>query len=140
MTWQRVLQHAVAVILSTFLLVGCRSAVPSSVSVTPAATPALEPPTPAPTSVPPTRAPEAKPGAPGLGDSLYPGFGNGGYDVRHYGLDLTVADVGTGTLSGVTTIEAQATEDLSSFNLDFVGFTVEDIAVNEQPAAFGRNG
>ena len=71
---------------------------------------------------------------------LYPGFGNGGYDVQHYGLDLTVSDVDTGTLTGVTTIEAKATEDLSSFNLDFVGFTVEDIAVNEQPAAFDRNG
>ena len=71
---------------------------------------------------------------------MYPGFGNGGYDVQHYGLDLTVADVGTGTLTGVTTIEAEATEDLSSFNLDFVGLTVEDIAVNEQPAVFDRNG
>ena len=29
---------------------------------------------------------------------------------------------------------------MSSFNLDFVGLTVEDIAVNEQPAAFSRNG
>ena len=140
MTWQRVIQPAIAATLATFLLVGCRSTVPSSVSVTPAATPALEPPTPAPTSVPPTLASEAKSGAPGLGDLLYPGFGNGGYDVQHYGLDLTVSDVGTGTLTGVTTIEAEATEDLSSFNLDFVGLTVEDIAVNEQPAAFSRNG
>ncbi len=77
---------------------------------------------------------------PASANSLYPGFGNGGYDVRHYGLDLTVSDVSTGALTGVTTIEAKAIQDLSSFNLDFVGLTVEDIAVNEQPAAFSRNG
>lgn len=71
---------------------------------------------------------------------MYPGFGNGGYDVHHYGLDLTVDDVGTGELTGVTSIEANATQDLSSFNLDFVGFTVEDIAVNKQPAEFSRSG
>src|SRR5690242_15324428 len=28
------------------------------------------------------------PGAPGIGDSLYPTLGNGGYEVAHYALDL----------------------------------------------------
>ena len=37
-------------------------------------------------------------GAPGIGDSLYPDFGNGGYDVQHYTLDLTV-DPKTGILT-----------------------------------------
>ena len=41
----------------------------------------------------------AQPGAPGIGDSLYPGFGNGGYDVQHYTLDLTV-DPASGSLDG----------------------------------------
>jgi len=27
---------------------------------------------------------KADAGSPGLGDSLYPDFGNGGYDVKHY--------------------------------------------------------
>ena len=140
MNWQRVLQQVIAVALVTLFLVGCQSTVPSSPSEAPAALPTLEPPTPTPISVPETLAPKPKPGAPGLGDSLYPGFGNGGYDVQHYGLDLTVDDVSTGALTGVTSIGANATQDLGSFNLDFVGFTVEDIVVNEQPAAFSRNG
>ena len=31
------------------------------------------------------------PGAPGLGDRLFPTLGNGGYDVQHYDLDLRYA-------------------------------------------------
>jgi aminopeptidase N len=79
-------------------------------------------------------------GAEGIGDSLYPGFGNGGYDAEHYTLDLNVSDVGTSTLSGTTTIEAKATQALSSFNLDFIGFTVDGITVNGEPATFSRDG
>ncbi len=70
---------------------------------------------------------QPQPGAPGVGDSLYPGFGNGGYDAQHYTLDLNVTDVDTSTLNGITTIEAEATQDLSSFNLDFIGFTMDGI-------------
>ena len=51
----------------------------------------------------------AKPGSPGLGDSLYPGFGNGGYDVKHYTLDITVNNVSTSDMTASTTIEANAT-------------------------------
>jgi aminopeptidase N len=86
------------------------------------------------------RATNPLPGAPGLGDSLYPGFGNGGYDVRHYKLDLNVSDVATSALSGVTTIDARATQDLSSFNLDFIGFAIDRITVNGKAATFGRVG
>ena len=82
----------------------------------------------------------ANPGAPGIGDSLYPNFGNGGYDVQHYTLDLTVNDVRTSDLDGMTTIEAVATQNLSSFNLDFIGFEITDIKVNGQPAHFRRRG
>ena len=42
-----------------------------------------------------------EPGPSGLSDSLYPGFGNGGYDVQHYTLDITVSDVSTSNLSAV---------------------------------------
>jgi hypothetical protein len=80
------------------------------------------------------------PGASGVGDSLYPGFGNGGYDAQHYNIDLNVTDVPTSTLSAVTRMEAIATKDLSSFNLDFIGFTINGITVNGKPAAFSRNG
>lgn len=80
------------------------------------------------------------PGAPGLGDLLYPNFGNGGYDVQQYILDLNVSDVATSTLTATTTIEANATQDLSSFNLDFIGFTINGITVNGQLATFSREG
>ena len=79
-------------------------------------------------------------GAPGMGDSLYPDFGNGGYQVEHYTLDITVHDVVTSDLTAVTTLEAQATQELDSFNLDFIGFDITAITVNEEPADFERAG
>jgi aminopeptidase N len=81
-----------------------------------------------------------KPGADGLGDSLYPNMGNGGYDVQHYTLNLDVKDVNTSDLCGKTTIEARAVQSLSSFNLDFLGFTIQNITVDQQPARFERHG
>lgn len=83
---------------------------------------------------------QLQPGAPGIGDSLYPGFGNGGYDAQHYNLDLNITDVDTSTLNGIATIEAKATQNLSSFNLDFIGFTIDGITVNGEPAEFSRDG
>ncbi|NJL19932.1 MAG: M1 family metallopeptidase [Leptolyngbyaceae cyanobacterium SM1_3_5] len=80
------------------------------------------------------------PGSPGLGDSFYPNFGNGGYDAVKYTLDLNVTDVSTSTLEATTTIEAVSTQALSSFNLDFIGFEIEGITVNGQAASFSRDG
>jgi aminopeptidase N len=80
---------------------------------------------------------DAGSGAPGVGDSLYPGFGNGGYDVQHYTLDLTV-DPAANHLAGVTRIDAVAAQDLSSFNLDLIGFDIEAIWVNDTAATFAR--
>ena len=79
------------------------------------------------------------PGDPGVGDSYYPEFGNGGYDVTHYTLDLS-ADVETNTIESVVTIEATATQDLSTFNLDLVGLEVESVTVNDQEADHKRDG
>ncbi|MCE9645404.1 MAG: M1 family metallopeptidase [Chloroflexi bacterium] len=79
-------------------------------------------------------------GSAGLGDSLYPGFGNGGYDAVHYQLDITVTDVATSNLLAVTTLDAKATQDLHSFNLDFIGFEITGITVNGQAADFDRTG
>jgi aminopeptidase N len=81
-----------------------------------------------------------QPGASGIGDSLYPNFGNGGYDVENYDLDLNVKNVDTSTLNGLTRIRAKATQNLSSFNLDFIGFNVDEITVNGQRAQFNRAG
>jgi hypothetical protein len=78
------------------------------------------------------------PGAPGVGDPYYPLDGNGGYDVLHYDLDLTY-DPETDELSGTATIEARATQNLSAFNLDFVGLTVESVEVNGAAAGWTRD-
>ncbi|MBC7877482.1 MAG: M1 family metallopeptidase [Anaerolineales bacterium] len=77
-------------------------------------------------------------GASGMGDSLYPEFGNGGYNVLHYTLDITVNNVATSDLTAITTVEAKATQALNSFNLDFVAFDITSITVNGQPAIFER--
>jgi Ca2+-binding RTX toxin-like protein len=80
------------------------------------------------------------PGGPGVGDSLYPEFGNSGYDVEKYTLDLNVSEVETSTMTATTQVEAIATQDLSSFNLDFIGFTIDSITVNGVAASFSRVG
>lgn len=78
---------------------------------------------------------DAQPGAQGAGDSLYPTYGNGGYDVQTYDLDMSW-DPESGELSGVATIEAVATQSLSQFNLDLDGMTVESVEVDGSAAEF----
>jgi aminopeptidase N len=77
------------------------------------------------------------PGAPGIGDSYYPNYGNGGYEVRKYDLDLTY-DPATDVLDGVAGIKANATKSLCSFNLDLVGMTVRSIKVDGARARWSR--
>jgi aminopeptidase N len=91
------------------------------------------------TAAPTTAAPEATAGAAGIGDSFYPNLGNGGYDVDHYLLDLDLDPV-TGDLVATTTIEATATMNLDRFNLDFIGFEITSLLVNDRPAAHERQG
>jgi aminopeptidase N len=79
------------------------------------------------------------PGAAGAGDPYYPLDGNGGYDVRHYRLDLRY-DPATDVLDGVATVEARATQNLSRFNLDLEGLTVRSAEVDGRPAAWTREG
>ncbi len=78
------------------------------------------------------------PGADGVGDPYYPTLGNGGYDVQRYVLDLTW-DPATAVLSGTTTIEATATQDLASFNLDFLGMEISELTVAGTDADFDRD-
>ena len=78
-------------------------------------------------------------GAAGIGDPYFPLDGNGGYDVQHYDLDVRY-DPATDVLQGVATIEARATQALSSFNLDFVGLTVRSVTVGRRAADWSRTG
>ncbi|GIH77266.1 M1 family metallopeptidase [Planobispora longispora] len=87
----------------------------------------------------------AGPGAPGIGDPDFPGDGNGGYDVEHYALKLGYTPESR-HLSGVATIKAKALHELTSFNLDLSGFTIERISVSDggdswqRGLAFERSG
>ena len=91
-----------------------------------------------PTSQPITPTPESTQASDSIGDVYYPQLGNGGYDTLHYLIDLTV-DMANDTINGNVTIEAQATANLASFNLDFQGFTITNITVNNEPASYQRD-
>jgi aminopeptidase N len=80
-----------------------------------------------------------QPGADGIGDSLYPQMGNGGYDVQHYTLEVAV-DVAANTIVGTAALEVVATQDLSAFNLDFNPLTIDGITVDGAAAEFSQNG
>jgi aminopeptidase N len=90
-------------------------------------TPTVQPATPAPTNQ----------GGDGVGDPFYPQMGNTGYDSLHYTIDLTV-DVERNFIDGTSTLEAQAVENLSTFNLDFHGLNVSNVTVNDSRADFVR--
>jgi aminopeptidase N len=72
-------------------------------------------------------------GSDGIGDPYLPKAGNGGYDVASYALDLRYQPKDD-TLTGVATITATATADLTQFNLDFKDLTVESATVDGAPA------
>ena len=76
-------------------------------------------------------------GSDGLGDVLYPQLGNGGYDAQHYHIDLVFTPE-ENHIAATTTMDAIATDDLSSFNLDLYGLTVESVSVNSAAADFER--
>ena len=73
------------------------------------------------------------------GDPYFPLDGNGGYDVRHYLLQVKY-DPDTDVLRGKATIRAKATQSLSQFNLDLVGLTVHSVKVDGRHATWSRDG
>ncbi|GAA1681313.1 M1 family metallopeptidase [Kribbella yunnanensis] len=85
-------------------------------------------------------APVFSPGAPGAGDSYFPDMGNGGYDVGHYDIRLGF-DPKSKAIDATTTIVAKATQNLSRFNLDFLGsLKISRLTVNGRAASFTRSG
>ncbi|MFR9774756.1 M1 family metallopeptidase [Micromonospora sp. MS34] len=77
------------------------------------------------------------PGAAGGGDPYFPSYGNGGYDVAHYTVQVRY-DPATDRLSGTTTLRATATANLSTFNLDLAGLTVRSVTVDGAKAGHAR--
>jgi aminopeptidase N len=90
-------------------------------------------------STPPALAVGPAVGAPGAGDPYFPDAGNGGYDVAHYGLDLSY-DPATKRLAGTAAIVATATQQLARFDLDLRALAVRGVSVNGRPARYGRSG
>jgi aminopeptidase N len=77
------------------------------------------------------------PGTSGVGDTLFPLAGNGGYDVGHYDLDLRWNPT-TGELAGTARITAVATQALSAFDLDLRGFSITSLTVDGTAARVSR--
>ncbi|MEU1130670.1 M1 family metallopeptidase [Streptomyces sp. NPDC005900] len=79
------------------------------------------------------------PGAPGIGDPLFPLDGNGGYRVDRYYLDFDWQAPKT-PFAATTTIRATSTQALSRFNLDFAGNTLHTVTVDGARAGASREG
>ncbi|MFF5217204.1 M1 family metallopeptidase [Micromonospora sp. NPDC000442] len=117
------LRRSVALLLvGTLGLTGCDSAAPEETEPSAA--------TPSESAAP---APDFQPGAAGAGDPYFPSYGNGGYDVAGYTVKVRY-DPAKDQLSGVTTVQAKATADLSSFNLDLAHLKVSEVTVDGAPA------
>jgi len=140
MSYWRYLGFIIGGVVSALLILGCGENGKSSFA--PQATPfdeseeALPQAPPAPAD-PPT---EFRLGSKGIGDPYFPNLGNGGYDVQRYLIELQWYPE-TKTLSGSTTIEAETTENLSSFNIDLnPNMRVSEVTVNGDEAGFIREG
>ena len=72
-----------------------------------------------------------------IGDPYAPELGNLGYDVQHYDIQLSI-DPSKATIAGIVTITAVATQSLSQFSLDFIGYEINAIELNGESAKHGR--
>ena len=81
---------------------------------------------------------DGAPGSRGIGDPYYADYGNGGYDVEHYNIQVAYRPR-TDRLSGTTWIRAHTTQALSRFDLDFV-LPVSGVRVNDRPASYRHDG
>jgi hypothetical protein len=80
------------------------------------------------------------PGARTVGSVYYTQVGNGGYDAQHYDVTIKYDPIAHVFNSASTKITARATQGLSEFSLDFVGYyNVASVTVNGAPATFTRD-
>jgi hypothetical protein len=77
-------------------------------------------------------------GGDGVGDRYFPTAGGGGYDARHYRIELAY-DEPTRALAGATTMTAVATTSLASLHLD-LDLIVERAEVNGFTVEFTQTG
>jgi len=81
----------------------------------------------------------AFPGAMQGGDPPVPEHGNGGYDVQRYTADLRI-DPRSARLTLSSSIEAIATQDLTSFSFDHPGSAEPTVLVDDRRAAACQRG
>lgn len=152
---------AIALLAIALLAASCTNDADDSASgeaaqnETSTSTPLTTPPSAAPTTAPPTTPPPAPPaedrnreetagppiidgvGSEGIGDSLFPSMGNGGYNVTDYDL---VIDATTDEIVALATIELVALGDLRQFTLDLSGLTIDGLTVDGVDAEVSRIG
>lgn len=93
-----------------------------------------------PTTVSVAGPPSGVAGSTSGGDPYFPAAGNGGYQVRHYGLDLRYTPA-TKRLLGRARISAVVKrKDLRSFSLDLRGLSVSSVRVDGRPARYSLTG
>ncbi len=74
-----------------------------------------------------------------IGDPYAPELGNTGYDVLHYTIQLNLDPALKYELAGTVIIDAVAAQDnLGELSLDFIGFEIDELLANGQPADFRR--
>jgi aminopeptidase N len=93
------------------------------------------------TTLPPTTTRTINPvaGAAGVGDVVFPGLGNGGYDVASYTITID-ARPDDPAIRATTRVDAVAISDLGSFHLDLHGFALRSVRVDDDAANFARDG
>lgn len=79
------------------------------------------------------------PGAPGAGDPYFPLSGNGGFHVIHYGLTLSY-NPATRRMAATAVLLAQATQNLSRFDLDLSGLTITSVRIDGHAVDYHRRG
>lgn len=70
-------------------------------------------------------------------DPYFPAAGNGGYDVRRYGIDIRY-DPGTRAFDATATIQLRTTMALRSFSLDLRTLTARSVRLDGAAAAFDQ--
>ena len=134
--WDTTTHTMILAVVTVFAIASCTSGSDEAFTTEPASPTPTEIPDPTPTATP---APIVGiRGAVGLGGPVFPLFGNGGYDISHYDLDMTV-DPEANTLEATATIIIKATANLAAFNFDFAGPPISAVLVNGDPAVFTRD-
>jgi hypothetical protein len=88
-----------------------------------------------------TASAQFSPGARTVGSVYYTQVGNGGYDAQHYDVTIKYDPIAHVFNSASTKLTARATQGLSEFSLDFVGYyDISGITVNGAPATSVRVG